>query len=128
MMKDELIIDKKPILNLSHRHHFLPQVVLVSSDRAIPSSHCLVFANHDILGNFVEQSTETVSLDAKGTGKAAKHNYLKSWETTTTPPEKALIASARESMVGMSRPLVGSSSSNMLGLSMAKRAKTTRDR
>src|SRR5436190_1062846 len=53
--------------------------------------------------------------------------YRKSCETTTTPPWNALMASARESMVGMSRPLVGSSSRSMLGPSMASRANTIRD-
>jgi len=37
------------------------------------------------------------------------------------------MASASESMVGISRPLVGSSSNNMLGLSMASSANTILD-
>jgi hypothetical protein len=53
--------------------------------------------------------------------------YLKSWLTTTTPPLKALIASARLSMVGISKPFVGSSRSNMLGPSIARSAKTILD-
>ena len=43
-------------LDGSGRHHLLPQVVLVLSDRAIPSADCLVLAYHDVLCDLVEQS------------------------------------------------------------------------
>ena len=53
---------------------------------------------------------------------------LKSWLTKITPPSKSLIASARESMVSMSRWLVGSSRSKRWGQRNANHAKTTRQR
>ena len=53
---------------------------------------------------------------------------LKSWETNTKPPSKLLMASARASMVSMSKWLVGSSSSSIWGDCHAIQAKTTRHR
>ena len=53
---------------------------------------------------------------------------LKSWLTKSTPPSKSLIASARESMVSMSRWLVGSSSNRRWGQRNANHAKITRQR
>ena len=50
----------------------------------------------------------------------------KSWLTRTNPPSKSLMASARESMVSMSRWLVGSSSNNMCGFCQASQANITR--
>lgn len=43
-------------LHLAHRHHLLPEVVLVLANGAVPSSDSLVLTHHDILGNLVEQS------------------------------------------------------------------------
>ena len=54
---------------------------------------------------------------------ATLSNNLKSWETTTTPPLKALMASAKESIVAKSKPLVGSSNKIKLGASNANNAK-----
>lgn len=42
-------------LNLPHRDHLLPQVVLVLANAAVPSSDRLVLADHDVLGNLVKQ-------------------------------------------------------------------------
>ena len=53
---------------------------------------------------------------------------LKSWLTSIIPPSKSLIASARASIVSMSRWLVGSSSSNRWGRCQASHAKMTRQR
>jgi len=44
-------------LNLSHRNHLLPQIILILSNRAVPSPNRLVLAHHDILGNFVKKSS-----------------------------------------------------------------------
>jgi hypothetical protein len=52
---------------------------------------------------------------------------LKSCDTSTRPPSQLLMASASESMVSMSRWLVGSSSSIMCGVRCASHANTTRD-
>jgi hypothetical protein len=38
------------------RRHLLSEMVLVLADAAVPSSDCLVFTHHDVLGNLVEQS------------------------------------------------------------------------
>jgi len=100
---------------------------LVLTDAARPPAYGPVLAHEDVLGNLVEKSAVPVSDEKVGEGREGKGKYLKSWDTTTTPPEKALMASASESMVGMSRPLVGSSSNSMLGLSMARRANTILD-
>jgi len=106
------------------RRHLLAEVVLVLADRAVPPADSLVLADHDVLGNLVEETEKQLAREITG---AQGGTYRKSWETTTTPPLKALMASARESMVGISRPLVGSSSNSMLGPSIARRAKTIRD-
>ena len=50
----------------------------------------------------------------------------KSWETSTRPPSKWLMASARASIVSMSKWLVGSSSNSMWGCCHASHANTTR--
>lgn len=112
-------------LNGTGLDHLLAEVVLVLTDRAVPPVDSLVLAHENVLRNLVEESGEW--LETLWIGNVYGEAYLKSWETTTTPPEKALMASARESMVGISRPLVGSSRSNMFGDSMARRAKTIRD-
>ena len=52
----------------------------------------------------------------------------KSWLTSIMPPSKVLMASARASMVSMSKWLVGSSSSSMCGRRKASQANTTRQR
>ena len=44
-------------LHSSSGHHLLPEVVLVISDASIPSSNGLIFTDHDILRDFVKQST-----------------------------------------------------------------------
>ena len=44
-------------LDLAHSNHFLPQMILVAPDRAIPSPDRLVLTNHDIFGDFIEEST-----------------------------------------------------------------------
>jgi hypothetical protein len=43
-------------LDSSGSQHLLPQVVLVLADRARPLSDGLVLADHDVLGDLVEQS------------------------------------------------------------------------
>lgn len=50
----------------------------------------------------------------------------KSWDTRTRPPSKLLMASAKASMVSMSKWLVGSSSNNICGHCHANQANTTR--
>src|SRR4051812_12307589 len=62
-----------------------------------------------------------------GMDREKKGKYLKSWETTTTPPVKALIASAKLSIVGISKPFVGSSNNNIFGPSIANNANTILD-
>ena len=52
----------------------------------------------------------------------------KSWLTRTIPPSKSLIASAKASMVSISKWLVGSSSNRRCGAWKASQAKTTRHR
>jgi len=52
----------------------------------------------------------------------------KSWLTSIIPPSKSLMASARASIVSMSRWLVGSSSSSRWGRCQASHAKMTRQR
>ena len=106
-------------------NHLLAEVAFVFADGAIPSSDGLVFADEDVFGDFIEKTAiqlVMVACNEEGGVKA----YRKSWDTTTTPPLNALMASARLSMVGISRPLVGSSKSNMLGASIASNAKTIR--
>lgn len=51
---------------------------------------------------------------------------LKSWLTSIIPPSKSLIASARASIVSMSKWLVGSSRKSMWGFCQASHAKHTR--
>lgn len=51
---------------------------------------------------------------------------LKSWLTNSKPPSKSSIASARESIVSMSKWLVGSSRRRKWGAWKASHAKTTR--
>lgn len=51
---------------------------------------------------------------------------LKSWLTSIIPPSNSLMASARASMVSMSRWLVGSSRNSMWGFCHASQAKQTR--
>jgi len=109
-------------LHLSCRHHLLSEMVLVLANGAVPPSDGLVLTHHNVFGDLVEQSEDML---AQLLQEEKTSTYLKSWETTTTPPENALIASAKESMVGISRPLVGSSRSNMLGDSIASKANTT---
>lgn len=115
--------------NGSCRNHLLPQVVLVIRNAAIPRFDGLVLTDQDLLRNLVKQSRGVMwsvfclTLEIMGAWDLA---YLKSWLTTTTPPLKALMASAKLSIVGISKPLVGSSNSSMLGLSMASRANTIR--
>lgn len=41
-------------LNLPHRNHLFPQVILILANGAVPSSDCLVLADHDVLGDLVE--------------------------------------------------------------------------
>lgn len=43
-----------PHSNLTHRNHLLPQIVLILSNRAIPSPNRLILAHHDILGNLIK--------------------------------------------------------------------------
>lgn len=52
-------------LDLSHGDHLLSQMVLVCSDRSIPASDRLVLADHDVLGNFIKQSIQHVSLSMR---------------------------------------------------------------
>jgi len=40
----------------THGNHLLAEVVLVLSDRAVPSLDGLVLADHDVLSDLVEQS------------------------------------------------------------------------
>ena len=54
--------------NCSRGLHLLSQVVLVLPNAAIPPSHCLVLAHHDILCNLVEQS-EVVGHDHNSTAE-----------------------------------------------------------
>lgn len=112
------------LLDSASSNHLLLQVLLVLADAAVPASDRLVLAHHDVLGDLVEQSVLIVSNLAPAHLVHKTITYLKSWETTTTPPEKALIASANESIVGISRPLVGSSSKSMFGDSIASSANT----
>ena len=102
--------------------HLLAEVVFVLSDIAIPASNRLVLAYHNVLCDLVEKPGSV----SKNVSFQPCISYLKSCDTTTTPPLKALIASARESIVGISKPLVGSSSKSMFGPSIARRAKTIR--
>lgn len=51
---------------------------------------------------------------------------LKSWLTSIMPPSNSLTASARASIVSMSKWLVGSSRNNMCGFCQASQAKHTR--
>ena len=51
----------------------------------------------------------------------------KSWLTKHKPPSHALMPSASESIVSMSKWFVGSSKSSMCGFRCARYAKTTRD-
>ena len=53
---------------------------------------------------------------------------LKSWDTRIMPPSKSLMASARASMVSMSRWLVGSSRRSRWGHCQDSQAKVTRQR
>ena len=39
--------------------HLLPQVVLVLGNAAVPPGDGLVLAHHDVLGDLVEQSTQS---------------------------------------------------------------------
>lgn len=93
-------------------------MVLVVGNRALPSVDGLVLAHENLLGNLI-QKTEVVGHDdtstgegLEGVGQPASIVTMECWGLT-------LMASASESMVGISRPLVGSSSSNMLGPSIA---------
>ena len=61
MTKDELNIDEKQDLDLSHGQHLVPEVVLVLSNGAVPAADGLVLADHDVLGDLVEESTTVVS-------------------------------------------------------------------
>ena len=45
-------------LDGTSRNHLLAEVVLVGSDRVVPSANSLVLTDHDVLGNLVEQSIE----------------------------------------------------------------------
>jgi hypothetical protein len=47
-------------LDSTGRLHLLPQVVLVFSDRAVPSTDRLVLTYHDVLGDLIEQSERTL--------------------------------------------------------------------
>lgn len=38
------------------RRHLLAEMVLVLANRSVPPCDCLVLANHDILGNLVEET------------------------------------------------------------------------
>jgi hypothetical protein len=46
--------------NSSHREHLLSQMVLVITNRSVPSSNCLVFAHHNVLCDLVQQSSFSV--------------------------------------------------------------------
>ena len=63
-------------LDSTGANHLLPQVVLVLTNGAIPPSHSLVLAHHDVLGNLVEQSVCKVSIQTEKRGNSRA--YLKS--------------------------------------------------
>ena len=79
---------------------------------------------------FRETNTATLLPSAEAllhvTQKLTWSMSLKSWDTSTKPPLKPLMASASESMASMSRWLVGSSNSNRLGFFMQIMANTRR--
>ena len=52
-------------LDLAHRHHLLAKIVLVFSYRSFPSRDCLVLADHDFLGDLVEQPEIEVSIECE---------------------------------------------------------------
>lgn len=57
-----MVSSSNAALDLSHGDHFLPQEVLVRADRAVPFADGLVLADHDVLGDFVEESFGTGSV------------------------------------------------------------------
>ena len=124
-------------------------MILISHDITIPFRYFFFFAYPDLfsnlyLGNLYAIITFTLSVMILKSmryiilvllNNLSIYNHLltwlmslKSWETNTKPPSKLLIASARASMVSMSKWLVGSSSSNICGDCHAIQAKTTRHR
>jgi len=60
----QLLVSSFVVANLdcTSRHHLLPQMILVFSNAAIPSTDCLVLAHQNILGNLVEQSGDALAL------------------------------------------------------------------
>ena len=124
-------------------------MILISHDITIPFRYFFFFAYPDLfsnlyLGNLYTIITFTLSVMISKSmryiiivllHKLSIYDHfltwlmsLKSWETNTKPPSKLLIASARASMVSMSKWLVGSSSSSICGDCHAIQAKTTRHR
>lgn len=82
-----------------------------------------------------EQTAENPLINYSERWKGASQKFaalftcwmsLKSWLTSIIPPSKSLIASARASIVSMSRWLVGSSRKSMWGFCQASHAKHTR--
>jgi len=56
MAESYLIRRGNAALHRTRGHHLLPQMVLIFSNRAVPSPNSLVLAHHNVLGNLVEQS------------------------------------------------------------------------
>lgn len=52
-------------LNSTGSQHFLPQVVLVVTNRTIPLGDSLVLTHQNLLGNLVEQTVYNVSITGK---------------------------------------------------------------
>lgn len=51
---ETLLKQQETSLDLAHRHHLLPEVVLVLADRTLPSGQGFVFTNLNFFGDLVE--------------------------------------------------------------------------
>jgi hypothetical protein len=64
-------------------HHFLAQVVLVFTDRAVPSADGLVFAHHDVFSDFVEKTgKELVSIHISTSPKGCLPEVVRHHDNT----------------------------------------------
>lgn len=112
------------------------QVFLISQDVLLPLGDGLVLTHPNFLRHLEERWSRKASELLERFIVVLRKlivNYnhtcwisLKSWLTSIMPPSNSLTASARASIVSMSKWLVGSSRNNMCGFCQASQAKHTR--